>query len=533
MAKIIGTNNGEMLNGTAVDDLIQGLAGNDWLYGQDGNDQLDGGMGDDFLDGGSGNDKLTGADGNDTLYGGGGKDQLDGGAGTDLLSLDLSGEGAGVVFDGARRTHLSLKNGTSAKNGEQFDVSGTNFGDTLVGANLDDRFSGNDGDDSLVGGAGNDQLYGGSGNDTLAGGVGYDTLYGGDGNDQLDGGTEIDFLDGGSGDDTIAGGAGYDTLYGGDGNDRVLYDAEDAFIDGGPGNDTIDASGSGAGVTIDLVNGPYSAFETIIGSVHDDNLVGNASANSLNGRAGNDILKGNGGSDTFVLSAGNDTIQDFEQAGSTTSVLLDFEGLFPGPLYSYQGLNWTAGTFEQPYVVLGDGSAWPPGAQTVLTSGTNVGAGTWHSSLSSADAAQDFDFSSGYFAAALDWLPTSLAKVVAHDDGAEVGSVELGLLWGVKAHVDFLSQTASGVDHATFSGRFESVDTIEFIPDIGPLPMDDLVLNYASQGDKIDVPDGFDVAGFIGSATSDGNGGTVLTHDQGSLQLIGIDPGTVSTDWFI
>lgn len=86
---------------------------------------MDGGKGEDFLDGGSGNDQLTGGDGSDRLYDGGGKDQLDGGTGTDLLGLDLSGEGAGVVFNGISPTHLSLKNKTSAKNGEQFDISGT------------------------------------------------------------------------------------------------------------------------------------------------------------------------------------------------------------------------------------------------------------------------------------------------------------------------------------------------------------------------------------------------------------------------
>ncbi len=517
MAKIIGTNNGETLYGTAADDLILGVAGNDSLYGQEGNDQLDGGKGDDFLDGGSGNDKLTGADGNDTIYGGGGKDQLDGGAGTDLLGLDLSGEGASLVFDGTSRIHLSLKNGTSAKNGEQFDVSGTNFSDRLVGANLDDRFFGNGGDDSLVGGAGNDQLDGGSGNDTLTGGAGHDTLYGGDGNDLIDGG------------------GGADSIHAGDGNDTVLYDAEDAFVDGGVGNDTLDASGSGAGVTIDLVNGTYSAFETIIGSAHDDNLIGDASANIFNGGAGNDILKGNGDSDTFVLSDGNDTIQDFEGADSTTSVLLDFEiaeGSSYTPLYDYKGLTWYNPAFPGVESWASDATLYGTGTgePIVLTSGKCIGEGSYLSRFS--DGNQDFDFASGNFASYYTSFD-SQATVNAYDDGALVGSAVMGLIGGSKAIVDFAAQTASGVNSANFSGRFESVDTIEFVPTYGPLPMDDLVLNYASGDDKIEVPDGFDVAGFIGSAISDGNGGTVLTHDQGSLHLIGIAPGTVSADWFV
>ena len=73
----------------------------------------------------------------------------------------LTAQGAGVVFDGSTPNHLSLPDGTSAKNGEQFGVNGTNFGvtgtnfnDTLIGGSLDDFLSGNGGDDSLVGGVG-------------------------------------------------------------------------------------------------------------------------------------------------------------------------------------------------------------------------------------------------------------------------------------------------------------------------------------------------------------------------------------------
>jgi Ca2+-binding RTX toxin-like protein len=193
MAKIIGTECDDYLVGTAKNDVILGRGGNDFLYGNEGNDQLDGGAGNDYLDGGSGNDKLTGGAGNDQLYGrdgndrldggagddfldggsgndrltggagddwlsGGAGSKLDGGAGTDYLALDLSSQGAGVVFDGSVSNHLSLPDGTSAKNGERFSVSGTNFSDVLIGGSLDDYLVGNGGDDSLVGGAGDDRF---------------------------------------------------------------------------------------------------------------------------------------------------------------------------------------------------------------------------------------------------------------------------------------------------------------------------------------------------------------------------------------
>ena len=159
--------------------------GNDRLEGGDGNDQLDGGGGNDYLVGALGNDTLRGAAGDDTLFAYGSSYQVDGGTGTDWLWLDLSAQGAGVVFDGSAPNHLSLSDGTSAKNGEQFLVWGTNFSDTLIGGSLGDSLYGYDGDDSLVGGAGDDSLTGALGNDELDGGTGNDYLDGSTGNDNF------------------------------------------------------------------------------------------------------------------------------------------------------------------------------------------------------------------------------------------------------------------------------------------------------------------------------------------------------------
>jgi hypothetical protein len=64
---IDGTNNGEVLQGTALDDLIRGFGGDDTLQGNGGNDTLEGGDGSDVLTGGAGIDTLTGGDGPDTF----------------------------------------------------------------------------------------------------------------------------------------------------------------------------------------------------------------------------------------------------------------------------------------------------------------------------------------------------------------------------------------------------------------------------------------------------------------------------------
>ena len=53
---IVGTNYGEVLNGTSLNDLIIGLGGNDTINGGDGSDCIIAGSGDDTVDGGEGSD---------------------------------------------------------------------------------------------------------------------------------------------------------------------------------------------------------------------------------------------------------------------------------------------------------------------------------------------------------------------------------------------------------------------------------------------------------------------------------------------
>lgn len=55
-------------------------------------------------------------------------------------------------------------------------ISGTGYGDFLIGAKGDDTILGNDGADQLLGGSGNDILDGGRQSDLLIGGTGSDTF---------------------------------------------------------------------------------------------------------------------------------------------------------------------------------------------------------------------------------------------------------------------------------------------------------------------------------------------------------------------
>lgn len=127
-ATIVGTDDDDILTGSAGNDIIAGLGGNDVIYGFGGNDTICGGEGNDVIFGGNGNDQLYGDAGNDVLYGERGDDLLQGGGGND----------------------------------------------------------------SLDGGIGRDRLLGEAGNDTLAGGTGNDALNGGPGGDICDGGGDDD-----------------------------------------------------------------------------------------------------------------------------------------------------------------------------------------------------------------------------------------------------------------------------------------------------------------------------------------------------
>ena len=192
---ISGTDETEMLQGTAFDDRIRGLAGEDYIRGEDGADWLQGG------------------DGDDALYGGSGADLIEGGAGNDWLQGGWC-----------------------------------SAGDVIHGDDGDDMAFGGAGDDRLYGGMGNDYLQGDGDRDFLRGQGGRDTLSGGMGNDVLIGGASRDFLDGGPGNDVLRGDGGNDTLIGGTGRDRFVFRIDqrtgvDRILDFEDGIDLIEFRG--------------------------------------------------------------------------------------------------------------------------------------------------------------------------------------------------------------------------------------------------------------------------------------------------
>lgn len=295
---IIGSDGSETFYGGAGDDALSGNAGDDILSGGAGADTLDGGngidlvsyqgsdlgvmvdlinqvvsggaatgdqilgfegaIGSDFADtliGDDGVNILRGGAGVDIIFGGGADDIIEGGAGIDILdggagqdTLDYSSASAAVSIN----LGLGLATGGDAEadNFTNFEnLSGSAYGDSLIGDAGDNVISGNAGDDYILATAGADIILGGLGSDTLdfssstesldvnlstftfAGGLAnnltalsIENITGTDYNDQLTGNTSDNTFIGGAGDDILIGADGNDYLDGGDGTgDVAIY----------------------------------------------------------------------------------------------------------------------------------------------------------------------------------------------------------------------------------------------------------------------------------------------------------------------
>ncbi len=333
---IIGSNFSDRLIGTSEDNIIRGETGNDRISGLSGNDQLFGGGATDMLEGGAGNDTLNGGTGFDTLDGGGGGDVA-----------DYSDRDGGVninLFNGTGDTGGFLNGGGGYSGGFTEDtlvniehITGSNFGDRLVGDNSSndimggggaDRISGLNGSDELFGGASSDTLEGGAGNDLLNGGTGFDTLDGGDGQfDIVDysdrtGGVNINLINGtgrtggeivggvytgGFTEDTIT---NVESVIGSNFGDRIVSLSSSSFIDGGGGGDIIDTFSGG-----DFIDGGFGD-DLINARSGDDTIIGGAGDDSIEGGVGDDFI-------IFQRGHGNDTLTDFTVGGSEDVIQLD------------------------------------------------------------------------------------------------------------------------------------------------------------------------------------------------------------------
>ena len=303
-----GTGQWGHAEGDVIADIenVIGSEYSDLLIGDDGANRLDGGDGADDLRGGAGDDELWGGDGSDFFFGDAGADELQGGANIDRVYYDKSDEAVTVDL-GEGTAEGGHAEGDVITDIE--DISGSEYGDFLVGNDItnylfgnagDDELRGGGGDDWLLGDDGDDRLSGGGDNDQLEGGAGDDALWGDDGNDSLWGGAGNDRLSGGSGGDLLQGGAGADRLDGGAGVDAVSYGASDEAVTVDLGKGTAKGGHAEGDVIIDI--------EDIIGSGHEDFLVGDDTTNHLYGNTGDDELWGGAGDDELWGDAGNDRL---------------------------------------------------------------------------------------------------------------------------------------------------------------------------------------------------------------------------------
>lgn len=131
IVRLSGSENSDVIAGTAERNVVAGGTGTDSISGDAGDDTLSGDEGSDNLQGNVGLDSVSGGVGDDTLHGGQDADMVQGGADNDVV-----------------------------------------FGDRG-----DDTVRGGQGDDQVFGGDGDDYLSGDRGSDTVSGGAGADTLH--------------------------------------------------------------------------------------------------------------------------------------------------------------------------------------------------------------------------------------------------------------------------------------------------------------------------------------------------------------------
>ena len=250
--------------GTEDDDVIDGTAVTDRIDARGGNDVVSGRTGDDTIIGGAGDDVLLGEAGNDIIEGGEGIDSLDGDYGDDALA---GNEGADELFGGGGN-------------------------DVLGGGADDDRLTGDGGNDVVTGGTGNDVLIGSDGTDVY-------TFAICDGQDRIDeqGVLAVNLLDT----------ASIDVVRFAEG----IAPASVMLAARGNG-DLIIRYGSGDQVT---VKGQYripgNAIERIEfadGTVLDSSALNAVPILPIEGTNGEDVLYGTDGNDTLRGFAGDDVL---------------------------------------------------------------------------------------------------------------------------------------------------------------------------------------------------------------------------------
>ncbi|MBA3009455.1 MAG: hypothetical protein FP812_04345 [Desulfobacula sp.] len=331
---LIGNDGNDTLFGESGKDKLWGGQGNDYLAGGSGNDELFGSLGSDYLDGGDGWDEVSyknfgGSQGISFDWGSGfvgysGSDafvdtviNIEGFEGSEYADT-LVGDESDNFFEASYGNDSYDGGGSDGCDHVSYDdlddpsfinvkidfsgsdniVTGYGYQDSLVGILFEDTLTDIDAvtgsmyGDTIIGGTGNGYFFGAGGNDTMSGGTQEDTLYGGDGDDSLHGDCQNDVLHGDAGNDSLYGDYQNDTLYGGDGDDFLYGGKQDDVLYGGNGDDFLS------------------------GGENDDFLFGGAGRDTLDGGAGTDIF-------CFSDAGSADLVSEFD---ASEDVIKFYEG---------------------------------------------------------------------------------------------------------------------------------------------------------------------------------------------------------------
>jgi Ca2+-binding RTX toxin-like protein len=274
---------------------------------------------DDLLIGTTGANGLAGGAGNDTIIGSGGRDTVDGGAGNDTLSY--ASYFTGVTVDlgttgqlGTLDVVLNVEN-----------VIGSAFNDVIAGNSLANSIDGGGGVDTVsyaTSSAGvvialsntGPQGSGGDGAGDIL--TGIENVTGSNFGDYLIGNEVGNVLQGLGGNDTLDGLLGADVMAGGAGNDVYLVDNAADFVQeaAGAGTDAVFTTVSYAlrvGQAIEsLIANPTGASTplSLTGNELANKITGNSGANILNGGKGDDYLSGGAGNDKLYGNIGKDVM---------------------------------------------------------------------------------------------------------------------------------------------------------------------------------------------------------------------------------
>jgi Ca2+-binding RTX toxin-like protein len=339
----LGSDAGDMINGTVAADII---------FGFDGSDVITGGTGADILTGGSGADVFvfaSGAESNDTVIDtefvfethrdtitdfATGVDQLRfalagshidvsgfaivGGWGSGINSLS-GAMGDGFYAVGENKLYIDVDGDRGVDHSVDYVVVSAN---PIAAADLQFDITGTGGNDTLVGGAGKDTLTGGAGQDLMTGGTGADTFvfnsvvsqtsdsYFNSGLDSITDLTSEDLIrvsmsnvsafDASSSDNVVTNRWAGQTL--------LIFDAsgEGDTNFGNAGNLIIGIgsynSAAAATQVVYNITGTAGA-DVIVGGHLNDTVTGGAGNDTIAGGAGSDLLTGGAGADTFAFNS--------------------------------------------------------------------------------------------------------------------------------------------------------------------------------------------------------------------------------------